>query len=122
MQTWHHVLRKPQPRINEIKHLRGRSPFYCSSRVQQRQSRVGPVALSEPDQSTDVWKHVWNREHGRLSVALRFRRVAETFRHADWKMLGGCCNENSYAATDPIHAARTFAKSTTDRLPIGDAG
>src|ERR1019366_2709734 len=33
MQTWHHVLRKPQPRINEIKHLRGRSPFYCSSRV-----------------------------------------------------------------------------------------
>jgi hypothetical protein len=26
-------LRKPQPRINEIKHLRGRSPFYCSSRV-----------------------------------------------------------------------------------------
>src|ERR1035437_4655825 len=33
MQTWHHVLRKSHLRINEIKHLRGRSPFYCSSRA-----------------------------------------------------------------------------------------
>src|SRR5450756_1122427 len=33
MNTWHHVLRKQHPRINEIKHLRGRNPFYCLSRV-----------------------------------------------------------------------------------------
>src|SRR5450759_3124801 len=42
MQTWHHVLRKPQSHLNEIKHLHERSPFYCSSRVHslQRPSSV----------------------------------------------------------------------------------
>jgi hypothetical protein len=48
--------------------------------------------------------------------------IAQTFRHADCRMLGGCWDENSYAAADSINAARTFAKSATDRLAIGDAG
>jgi len=40
MQTWHHVLRKPQSHLNEIKHLHERSPFYCSSRVSHNVARA----------------------------------------------------------------------------------
>src|SRR5271166_6291539 len=32
-QTWHHVLKRPQPCINQIKYLHSQQPFYCSSWV-----------------------------------------------------------------------------------------
>jgi hypothetical protein len=37
-------------------------------------------------------------------------------------MLRWCCDENPYAATASIHAARVSAKSTIDRIPSGDKG
>src|ERR1700731_1282602 len=32
-QTWHHVLKRPPPCINQIKYLHSQQPFYCSSWV-----------------------------------------------------------------------------------------
>src|ERR1700738_5325875 len=33
-QTWHHVLKRPPPCINQIKYLHSQQPFYCSSWVE----------------------------------------------------------------------------------------
>src|SRR3974377_2198047 len=49
-QTWHHVLKRPQPCINQIKYLHSQQPFYCSSWVmiglpKRRRGPMGPFAM-----------------------------------------------------------------------------
>ena len=48
MQTWHHVLRKPQLRTKEIKGLRAPTPFYCLSRAELQQALLAWRAITVP--------------------------------------------------------------------------
>src|SRR6266700_376335 len=45
-QTWHHVLKRPQPCINQIKYLHSQQQFYCSSWVKAN-GRARPVGTSD---------------------------------------------------------------------------